>query len=49
MSVSAFHVFDITYDIAFSFVVIGRTDEEREPQSSRFVEICIILAVTIGK
>ena len=35
MSVFAFRVFDTTHDIAFLFVVIGKTHEVSEPQSSR--------------
>ena len=34
MSIFAFHVFDITYDITFPFVVTEETGEEREPQST---------------
>ena len=55
MSIFAFHVFDITctYDIAFPFVVIGNTHEERELQSTRldnwFIAVYIFAAISSRK
>ena len=51
MSIFAFHVFDIIYDITFLFVVIGKTHEKREPQSSRINigEIAVTFAISFGK
>jgi len=53
MSIFAFRVFDIIYDIAFLFVVTGKTNEERELQRTRLNKsktgVYIIAAILSGK
>ena len=53
VSFFVFHVFDIIYDIAFLFVVTGKTNEEREPQRTRLNKsktgVYIIAAILSGK
>jgi len=47
------YYFDITYDTAFLFVLIGKPYEEREPQSTRInkgeLAVRIITRVFLGK
>jgi len=52
-SLLSMYYFDITYDTAFLFVLIGKPYEEREPQSTRInkgeLAVRILTRVFLGK